>query len=73
MTPARSETLHDLVTFVVRVWLTGLLAAVSVPLALVAGGADLLAGHRRADGHLRRVLEANAALQHALDARRATA
>ena len=66
MTDARSETLHDLAAFVARSWLAGLLAAVFVPVALAAAGADLLVGCGRRDGHLRRVLEASASLQRAL-------
>lgn len=63
----RSETVRDLVTYVLRVWLAGLAAAVFVPVAVAAAALDLLAGRGRADGLLGRVLDASASAEAALD------
>lgn len=63
----RSETVHDLVTYVLKVWLAGLAAAIFVPVAMGAAALDLVAGRGRADGLLARVLDASAAAEQAVD------
>lgn len=60
----RATSVHDSLTYVAKVWLAGLAAAVMVPLALVAAMLDVLGvGHRLVP----RVLRASARMEAAID------
>ena len=61
----RSQTFSAAVTYLTKVWMAGLGAALFVPLALAAAGVDLLLGQR--GGVLDRVLDASAQLEATLD------
>ena len=63
----RSATVHDALTYVLKVWLAGLAATLFLPLAVGAAALDLLTGRGRADGLLGRVLDASASVEAGLD------
>ena len=63
----RSDTVHDVLTYVLKVWLAGLAATLFLPLAVGAAALDLLLGLGRTDGMLGRVLDASAAVETGLD------
>lgn len=64
---ACSDTLRDALTYIVRVWVAGLAAAIFLPLVAAAAALDLLTGRGRADGLLGRVLDASTATEATLD------
>ena len=63
----RSRLTSSVVTYALKVWLAGFLAAVLVPLALVGLAADLLTGRTGPDSLARRVLRASARFEASLD------
>ena len=67
MTADRTRLASSVVTYVLKVWLAGVAAAVLVPLALAGLVSDLVTGRAEADSVARRVLAASARLEAALD------